>query len=268
MNVILVDDEKIALSSLKLTLEKLDAIETISTFREPHAALQYLKETGADAAFLDIQMRQMDGLSLAKQVKEVCPDCAIVFVTGYSEYAVPAFAMHANGYLLKPVRESEIQRELAYIQTQFPHPSKPDKSPIRVRCFGNFEVYSEGTPLVFRYQRTKELLAYLIDRRGAYCTNHEIIGVLWENQTMTSTISSQFRNLVADLVHTLAAAGMKNAVLRRRGQIAILPEAFQCDYFDWLDGSLEAINAYRGEYLMQYSWSEFSSCFKRMEAFS
>ncbi len=267
MNAILVDDEQIALSSLKLTLEKIPEIKKISTFRQADNALQYLQECGADAAFLDIQMRQMDGLSLAKKVKEICPDCAIVFVTGYSEYAVSAFAMHANGYLLKPVRESDIQRELTYIQTKFPSLPKQNKGAIRVRCFGNFEAYGGEVPLVFRYQRTKELLAYLIDRRGAFCTNHEIIGILWENQTITRALSSQFRNLVADLVHTLALAGAQNAVLRRRGQIAILPEAFQCDYFDWLDGSLNAINAYRGEYLVQYSWSEFSSCFKRKDSF-
>ena len=68
-----------------------------------------------DVAFLDIQTGDINGLQLAVELKKVKPDIHIIFVTGYSQYAVEAFSIHATGYLLKPVTEEAVSRELTFI---------------------------------------------------------------------------------------------------------------------------------------------------------
>ncbi len=256
MRVIAVDDEPFALEQLKEALHEFPELTEIRCFGSPMEALDWLEENQAEIAFLDINMEQMDGLAMAKRLKELCPDCAVVFVTGYSEYAVQAFKVRASGYLMKPVRKADIQEELDYIQN--PRPAARPEGQVRVRCFGNFEVFAGDEPMKFQYAKTKELLAYLVDRKGAFCSHGEIISILWEDRTYSSGLSSQLRNLLADLTAAFKAAGCGDAILRRRGMTAIVPEKIRCDFYDWEKGDIDAVNAYGGEYMSQYGWGEFT----------
>ena len=53
-------------------------------------------------------------------------------------------------------------------------------------------------------------------------------------------------------------AGCRDVLIQRRGQMGILKEKVLCDYYDWQNGAVWALNAYRGEYMSQYSWSELT----------
>ncbi len=66
---------------------------------------------------------------------------------------------------------------------------------------------------------------------------------------------------MADLTKTLLSAGIPAALLRRRGALAILPETFTCDFYDFCGGKNN--NAYKGEFMAQYSWAEFVDAFLR-----
>jgi hypothetical protein len=115
-------------------------------------------------AFLDVKMPGMTGLEMAKRVKELSPHTNIVFVTAYSEYSLDAMRLRASGYVLKPATGEAVETELENLR--FPVKTAA-ASRLRVQCFGNFEVYADGQPLRFEFSRTKELFAYLVDRRGA-----------------------------------------------------------------------------------------------------
>lgn len=68
MKIICVDDEKIALQSILLSLEEIPAVTEKIGFNTPAKCLEYLEDNTADVAFSDINMRKMDGLTLAKAV--------------------------------------------------------------------------------------------------------------------------------------------------------------------------------------------------------
>ena len=78
-------------------------------------------------------MRGMGGLALAEKIIAARPSCKIVFCTGYEEYAIPAFKLHASGYLMKPVSAEDVQGEIDNIKGQL-----GSEKPITVKCFGNF----------------------------------------------------------------------------------------------------------------------------------
>lgn len=257
MKVIAVDDEQIALDNLKLTLSEIKEITEVTVFRSPKKALEWLESHSADVAFLDIRMRQLDGLNMAKQVKDLQPDCAVIFVTGYEQYAFQAIQLHVSGYLMKPVLAEDILRELDYIRT-LPSAPAQEGQKLKIQCFGNFEVFADGEPLKFKYSKTKELMAYLVDRGGAFCTNGELIAVLWRDDADIHRHSSHFRNLRSDLFTVLSAAGCGDTVRKQRGLMAVVPDKIECDYFAWRKGEICAVNAYRGEYMAQYSWGEFT----------
>lgn len=100
------------------------------------------------------------------------------------------------------------------------------------------------------------LLAYLVDRNGATCTNGEMLSVLWEDKPDTASLHSHLRNLIFDLSHTLEDAGVTGLLIRGRSTLALDTSKVDCDYYNFLRGSRSATNSYRGEYMTQYSWAE------------
>lgn len=255
MIIIAVDDEKMALENLVSQIAKEVKDAEIHGFRKPTEALEFAGKTTCEIAFLDIEMRGMNGIELAKRLKMITPKINIVFTSGYSEYMGSAFEMHASGYILKPITAEKIRQEMQELRYPI---QMPEEKRMQVKTFGNFEVFVDNTPLKFQYSKTKELLAYLIDRNGALCNNGEIISVLWEEDLERKNHYSYLKNLRVDLVATLESVGCGECLIKQRGKLGIVPDKIQCDYFDWIRGKAYAINAYRGEYMNQYSWSEFT----------
>jgi len=255
MRVISVDDEKFILEDFIEMLENMPEISDAKGFTDADCAFEYIKENAVDVAFLDIHMRGIDGIELARMIKEVKPNVNIVFLTAYSEYSMDAMKLHASGYLLKPVSENDVRKELEDLRK----PVEPGgQKRLRAQCFGNFEIYIDNVPCTFRYVKTKELLAYLIDRRGAYVTNGEILGTLWEDKEVTPSLENYLRNLVGDLRAVFKDANLGDAILKKKGMVAIMPEMFDCDYYKWIDGVTAVVNSFSGEYMSQYSWSEYT----------
>ena len=121
-----------------------------------------------------------------------------------------------------------------------------------MRTFGNFEVFCDGKPITFTYGKTKEMLAYIIDRNGAMCPNREIIGILWEDSAENDHVS-YFKNCRSDLLTTLDKIGCGDVIIRQRGGLGVVKDMISCDYYDVLDGRS---GLYRGEYMSQYDWAE------------
>lgn len=176
MIAIAVDDEPLMLGALVKAIKASDDITDVTDFTSCDDALDFIKSNPVDIAFLDINMRGMGGLSLAEKIISFCPDCKIVFCTGYEEYAISAFKIHASGYLMKPISAMDVQEEINNIKGV-----RQREKPLTVKCFGNFEVYINSEKLVFKRSKTKELLAFLIDRHGAGVTIAQIGVALWEN---------------------------------------------------------------------------------------
>ena len=88
MIILAVDDEKHALEVLTDAIEVCMPDAEILGFSNGSAALEFAKSRACDVAFLDIRLRDMSGLMLAKALKDSCPNTNIVFVTAYSEYAM------------------------------------------------------------------------------------------------------------------------------------------------------------------------------------
>ena len=99
MNIIAVDDEKLALRDLTQILELVLPEASVSGFRTPQEALAHAWAVPVDIAFLDVEMKGMNGLELAKQLKDIRGRTNIVFATGFSQYAVDAFSVCASDYM-------------------------------------------------------------------------------------------------------------------------------------------------------------------------
>ena len=254
MRIFAIDDEQAMLEELCDAIRQAEPEAEILAFRRAGEALEAVTGKGLrpDVVFSDIQLPGMDGLTLALQLKQAVPEVKLIFVTGYEQYALEAFRRRANGYLMKPVDAGQVREELDALD--LPRPSPPGK--LLVRCFGSFDVFWQDKPLIFSRTQTKELFAYLIDREGAACTAGEIISALWEDVETVKNPRAYLRVLTQDLRSTLASAGMEEALIRLHGQWAVRTELLDCDYYRLKNGDPEAVNAFHGEYMTQYSWAE------------
>ena len=247
MLAIAVDDEILMLGALVAAIKASPDISEVVPFSGCDEALAFAKENPVDVAFLDIHMRGMGGLALAEKIIGLCPDCKVVFCTGYEEYAIPAFKLHAAGYLLKPVSAQDVQAEIDHIKGI--HQSQ---KPLSVKCFGTFEVYAKGEKLTFKRSKTKELLAFLVDRNGAGVTVAEIGVALWENDQDQKN-HNYIHQLFRDLRQALETVGAEELFERNNYYYSLNPEKLDCDYYAYLKtGKPE----FRGEYMSQYSWAE------------
>lgn len=269
MKVVAVDDEPISLDCLEVVLSNMEELTEVIAFPAAEDALAWFKTNKADAAFLDIEMRGMNGLELASEIRRLCSSCKIIFVTSTSKYALEAFKLHATGYLVKPVTKDAVREELDFIFNDADSPEQSDHSVrlpqtsttsnmLRVQCFGNFEVFYQNLPVKFSLSKSRELLAYLIHRRGSFCSLSEIAAILYEDKPDNAALQSLIRNIISDVKKSLKTIGCDDILVKTRGFVAILPGKISCDYYDFLDGDAYAVNSYNGEYMAQYTWAEFT----------
>ena len=248
MIAIAVDDEALMLGALTAAIEASNDIASVAKFSDCEAALEYAKSNPIDIAFLDINMRGMGGLALAEKIVTARPRCKIVFCTGYEEYAIPAFKLHASGYLMKPIAAEDVQSEIDNIKGV-----RQEEKLLRASCFGNFEVYVKEEKLVFKRLKTKELFAFLIDRKGAGMTAKQICAVLFSNDTDDTKNSAYLRQLFMDLKNTLKSVGAEAVLCHETPCYRVDMSLIKCDYISYLEtGKPE----FHGEYMTQYSWAE------------
>ena len=257
MLIFAIDDEEPILEETKKVIEKAAPNAEILTFGRAAAALEAIKSgQRPDMVFADIEMPGISGLDFAVKAKELSPSTRIVFITGYEEYAIEAFRIKAQGYLLKPVTVEDVKRELEYHP---PAEKPPVQDKLVVKCFGHFDVYWHGEPVIFQRKQSKEILAYLIDREGAACTPGEIALALWQDGGDTQAEQNRIRVIINDLKNTLKSIGMEQVLIREHREIAIRRDLVDCDYYRLLEGDMEALNEYRGQYMAEYSWAEMKN---------
>lgn len=247
-----VDDENLQLNKLVDALKEADPKSEILSFNNPLTALEAVRNVKIDVAFLDIEMGGINGVELGKRLKSINPNINIIFVTGYDQYALDAYSMHASGYLTKPVSVEKLKMELSNLR--YPMPSMDEVNKLKVQCFGHFEVFYNGNPVKFSRSKTKEMLAFLIDRKGAMVSVKELSLALFGEEK-----SSYIRNLVADLSKALKEINCEDVFIKHFNSYGIKISAISCDYYDYLNNVPYAVKAYNGVYMQQYSWEKLAT---------
>ncbi|MBR0537260.1 MAG: response regulator, partial [Clostridia bacterium] len=184
---------------------ELPQIEEAEGFTRAKDALEWLNEHSADLAFLDIDMPGMSGMELAAIIKTKWPAMAIIFLTGYPQYAVSAFELRANGYILKPATKERLEEEIAYA---FSGKRNQTHGHIVMKTFGGFECFVDGKELPFKQAKCKELLAYLVDRRGNSVMRAEAFAILWEDRLYDRSMQKQLDVIIRSLRATLQEYGI------------------------------------------------------------
>ena len=249
MRILAADDEILQLKKLERAIaEAVPGAETVS-FSQPSKLLEWVEGGGgADVAFLDVEMGSMTGIEVAKRILAAKPQTNVVFVTGFLEYALDAFKIHASGYLTKPVTADKIRKEMENLRFGV--------SRLFIRTFGDFDVFADGVAISFPRAKSKELLAYLVWKRGGMATRKEVSAILFEDE-YTQKTQNYLVHIYSDLVKTLQKYGVDNILIKGYNQYAVDTNLFSCDLYDYDAGDPAAVSAYKGDFMSQYEWAVF-----------
>ena len=118
-NVIMVDDRKVILSGGLPILEKVMPNATVTGFTDGDEAIEYAKANQVALAFLDIELRNMNGFDLCRSLLDINPRMNVVFLTAYGDYSLDAWGTGASGFMLKPITVEGVKQQLKNLRYPF-----------------------------------------------------------------------------------------------------------------------------------------------------
>ncbi|MGE7988482.1 response regulator [Lysinibacillus fusiformis] len=184
MRIVLVDDEYLSLTRLKTLLEesKVGGIEIVGEYTDSLKVMEEIQSLQPSVVFLDIVMPNMDGLALGGKIQELLPDVEIVFTTGFDQFALDAFNLHAVDYLLKPVQITRLEKTLERLEQINNKHKKNVTNSTTINLFGGLHVISpdgQTQILKWRTSKAKELFAYLLNHRDEIIYRETILELFW-----------------------------------------------------------------------------------------
>lgn len=130
---------------------------------------------------------------------------------------------------------------------------------ITVQTFGHFQVFVGTEPVRFKRSKSKELLAYLIDRRGAGVTNAEIASILYEDKEYNRSVKNQVQTVITQMMEALRNHGAEGIIIKQWNSISVDISKIKCDYYDFLQREKRKDVNFTGEYMVNYSWAEYTN---------
>ncbi|RKP57947.1 response regulator [Cohnella endophytica] len=228
MRVIIVDDEYYALRNLKNKLEKMADIEVVAMYEDPATALEELGSIQPDLALLDIEMPEIDGISLLGMMFKKRPEMDFVFTSAHHAYVSDTLETKALDFLVKPVKYEQLYVTVEKIKKIR---SKTDIGRnIEMKCFGSFSVFIDGQLIDdnWRTKKTEELLAYLLCMNGKHVSRERIIYDLWPDLEMDRGYANLYTTQY-NLKKRFDAFGIHHLIKSRLGNIWLNLEDIKVD---------------------------------------
>ncbi len=282
MDVVIIDDEPLLLSTLKTKLEQVEQINNIYTYTDPYDALNNIEQDNPEAVFLDVEIEPINGIDLAEVIKNKFPRIKIVFVTSCKDYAIQAFDLNAVDYLIRPVYKERLYETISRIHKgcalEVEINSKASliekKHPQMVCFFNSMKFLNEEKKEIsvqWRTRKTQELFALLVHHRGKKVRKDLLVEQLWPNHKWQNGMSLLY-NSIYYLRRTLKDIGFNIEIKNEEYTYTLLMNDVHIDIQEWQDSidtlpeltrdtylhHKEVIHMYTGDYLSEhnYHWSE------------
>ena len=231
IHTIVVDDEWYSLTEICELTEKTGVMSVEGRFQNGADALREAERIRPQAAFIDIEMPEMDGLTLAEKLLETNPDMKIVFITGWNQYAVSAFELNALDYIMKPVNKARFEKMAQRLQDELSIQKASNADTLTIHCFGNFEALKNGIPIVWQRTKAEELFALLVLNADTFVHKDVILESLWPYYERTKSLTI-LQTSVCKIRNVLSGCGESIRLTYADGKYGLfLSPDVVCDYF-------------------------------------
>lgn len=265
MNIIIVDPNKNSLELLFRCVKKAMHGENIHRFSKGEEAVIFTRSNPVDIAFLETDLSGYPGVTLAENLMQINRDINIIIVTYADNYLSDAFGIHVSGFVQKPINEQKVKSNLANLRYK---QNFDNKKYLKIKTFGGFEVSYDNKSVKFARSKSKELLAYLISKKGTSCTINELVVYLLEDNSTLENSSVYIRKIISELIKSLRNVGLDNIIDKSYNSVAIREEAVDCDFYRAITGSSEELNSFNSDFLPEYAWAESINSFLELKKYN
>lgn len=214
---VILDDELLAISYLKLLCEQIDNVEVVKAFNDPKIFLNEINSIDCNVCILDIEMPGMNGLQVAELISG---SKKIIFTTAYKEYAAEAFDLNVVDYVRKPIKKERLIQAFEKAKELVAFPQKKDfiewntnigKTIIFTEQIAYIKtseidsrdkdiILNDGTNIVLKNLNFKNLLEMLPAKDFAQVNKKEIIALssikVFSTNEIITTISTEDDNFL------------------------------------------------------------------------
>lgn len=168
MRIAVCDDEERFLNDIRDHIYKvynsMDVV--VDCFAGGKSMIKAFEKQFYDLVFLDIEMPEMDGITLARKLREMSKDLSIVFLTGHVEYALEGYEVNALRYLTKPIREDKLLEVLRYVTDKL-----KEKHKLKVRLDGE-DTFIDVNDILYLEAQNQYIMIYT--KTGEYLVRYNI----------------------------------------------------------------------------------------------
>jgi DNA-binding LytR/AlgR family response regulator len=214
---VILDDELLAISYLKLLCEQIDNVEVVKAFNDPKVFLSEIENIDCNVCILDIEMPGMNGLQVAELISD---SKKIIFTTAYKEYAAEAFDLNVVDYVRKPIKKERLIQAFEKAKELVQNPPKKGfiewntnigKTVIFTEQIAYIKtseidsrdkdiILNDGTNIVLKNLNFKNLLEMLPSKDFAQVNKKEIIALssikIFSTNEIITTISTENDNFL------------------------------------------------------------------------
>lgn len=275
MKVLLVDDEKTSLMITRRMIAGISGVEIVGSFQSTKDAFLFIKNNRVDVALVDIVMPDENGLDFVRRVNREVKDIAIFFLTGYKEYALDAYDLHAFAYIVKPLTQAKLEasfrlacERLVFLQAA----AQMEETPrLFVYSLGDLDIRGANNKAVhFASSKSTELLCYLLMKKGRPVSKWNIIEELFAGMVPRNA-EIYLNTTIYKLRNALEPFNMRTCIVCSGESYRIETKDIYVDFIDFenkvaacqniqasnLEGLLSTEKLFCGELFQErdYSWS-------------
>jgi two-component SAPR family response regulator len=241
ISTIVVDDEWYILEEISGLVEETGFMSVIGKYQNP---LKVLEATMPQVAFIDIEMPEMDGITLAEKLLEINPEIIIVFITSWNHYAVKAFDLNALDYIMKPIKRERFSRMIYKIRDEVSLKVMPASNTLKIKCFDRLQISISGGTVKLERAKTEELFAFLLVYHGEFIHKETIIENLWTDYEMTKALPI-LQTSICKIRKVFSQLGDKFKLEYSGNSYCLTISNVECDLFD-LEKILAASRSKKG----------------------
>ncbi|HEX3037793.1 MAG TPA: response regulator [Oscillospiraceae bacterium] len=231
IKTIVVDDEWYNLEEICDLVEKTGFMSVDGRYQNGDSALKEVTRISPQAAFIDIEMPEMDGLTLAEKLLEQNPEMKIVFITGWNRYAVAAFELNALDYIMKPINKERFNKMAERLKTEIHLKEPAPESMFTIHCYGGFEALINGKPVVWQRTKAEELFAYLLINHDVYVHKDVILENLWPDYERTKSLPI-LQTSICKIRNVFSAYKNHMKLTYADNKYGLFLSDVNCDFFD------------------------------------
>jgi len=132
---------------------------------------------------------------------------------------------------------------------------------VEIRTFGHFTVLINKVPVHFRRTKAKEILAFLIDKRGQTVSKQILASEVLNEDRYDDRVKYRLHTNLVSLREDLESYGLRHILYINNNEYGVIAEGFYCDYYDLLEGNRDNVKDDPSTYMADYEWAESRKAF-------